>query len=325
MPSVGQGPITHFLGSSSTKQRQIVSRTVLHAIAEAGGGGINDGKGHNGSGGGNSGGGGGNGDAHSMGDENRDHGNSGLLQMLGRAWYSRVEADPEFAFKLFVECFNDACIIIAVNLAQKKDRFLKELEFVLCHISVSLLNDASLVWLLAPIATQAQAQGGTAGKGLGRLLASLPQHCFQKGSFSLAQRMGCFAYKGALYGVIGAAMGILGTLAADPSYVPPATEQPVLKAGLAWLIFMSCSSNTRYQAVNGMERLLYGALPSGPARIVTVGMRLGNNFLGSMNFVALAKALELQQPRQVKAQVAVAGGTEQAPSGNLLMSKVNRS
>eukprot|EP00897_Mesotaenium_endlicherianum_P004261 jgi/Mesen1/3863/ME000207S02873 len=88
---------------------------------------------------------------------------------------------------------------------------------------------------------------------------------------------------------------------------------------------MSCSSNTRYQAVNGMERLLYGALPSGPARIVTVGMRLGNNFLGSMNFVALAKALELQQPRQVKAQVAVAGGTEQAPSGNLLMSKVNRS
>lgn len=35
--------------------------------------------------------------------------------------------------------------------------------------------------------------------------------------------------------------------------------------------------------VNGLERLLYGSLPSSLARSLTVGMRLGNNFLGSVS------------------------------------------
>lgn len=52
------------------------------------------------------------------------------------------------------------------------------------HIAVSLLNDIGLVWMLAPIAGQS---GSAAG---GSFLASLPQHCFQAGAFSLQQRLG---------------------------------------------------------------------------------------------------------------------------------------
>ena len=38
----------------------------------------------------------------------------------------------------------------------------------------------------------------------------------------------------------------------------------------------------RYQVVNGVEQVLYGSMPPGPAKALTVGMRLGNNLLGSV-------------------------------------------
>ena len=44
-----------------------------------------------------------------------------------------MEADPSFAYKLCVECGLDAAIILSVNLATRKDKFLSQLEFVGCQ------------------------------------------------------------------------------------------------------------------------------------------------------------------------------------------------
>lgn len=42
----------------------------------------------------------------------------------------------------------------------------------------------------------------------------------------------------------------------------------------------------RYQVVNGVEQVLYTLMPAGPAKALTVGMRLGNNFLGSVRKIS---------------------------------------
>ncbi len=47
---------------------------------------------------------------------------------------ARAEADPAFLFKLGCECGLDLAIIMIVNLACRRDKFLKELDFVLSQV-----------------------------------------------------------------------------------------------------------------------------------------------------------------------------------------------
>ncbi|GAQ79701.1 Putative dual specificity phosphatase [Klebsormidium nitens] len=55
----------------------------------------------------------------------------------------------------------------------------------------------------------------------------------------------------------------------------------------------------RYQLVNGLEQVLYDVFSQhlGVARAATAAMRLGNNFLGSLNYVWPAQATQLAVPR----------------------------
>ena len=45
-----------------------------------------------------------------------------------------MEADPAFTFKLGCECGLDLAIIMIVNLACRRDKFFKELDFVLSQV-----------------------------------------------------------------------------------------------------------------------------------------------------------------------------------------------
>ena len=47
---------------------------------------------------------------------------------------ARVAADPAFGFKLGCECCLDLAIIMAVNLAHRRDRFLKDIDYVLSQV-----------------------------------------------------------------------------------------------------------------------------------------------------------------------------------------------
>ena len=47
---------------------------------------------------------------------------------------ARAEADPSFLFKLGCECGLDLAIILTVNLACRREKFLRELDFVLSQV-----------------------------------------------------------------------------------------------------------------------------------------------------------------------------------------------
>lgn len=69
------------------------------------------------------------------------------------------------------------------------------------------------------------------------------------------------------YGTVGLVMGTAGSSlvlglttlrsALDKGYRPPPTYQPVFGTGLGWLLFMSGSSNVRYNLINFLEDICY--------------------------------------------------------------------
>lgn len=64
---------------------------------------------------------------------------------------ARMEADPAFIFKLGCECGLDLAIIMVVNLACRRDKFFRELDFVLSQVRCPADTDclslpASIPW-----------------------------------------------------------------------------------------------------------------------------------------------------------------------------------
>lgn len=53
-----------------------------------------------------------------------------------------MEADPSFLFKLGCECGLDLVIILGVNLVCRREKFLKELDFVLSQVSLTTAESA---------------------------------------------------------------------------------------------------------------------------------------------------------------------------------------
>lgn len=86
-------------------------------------------------------------------------------------------------------------------------------------------------------------------------------------AYSLRARVACFSAKAVQYGAVGLVMGTLGSSLVlclttvrerlDREYEPPPTYQPVLGTGIGWLLFMSGSSNIRYNLINFLEDLAY--------------------------------------------------------------------
>lgn len=308
-PSPGRRPRRSFPTrgkNDSTRQRRGNPwYTKTRAVELSSGGG--DGKGGDGKGG--AGGGGGGWDAGDEGSENRPSGFNPLALFLA-GFKARTAADPNFPFKICLELLNDLTIILTVNFLARGERFFKEIQFVLCQAAVSLLNDTTLVYLLAPTGAKTVSQA----TGLKGYIASLPANLFESGSYSIAQRIGCVLYKGCIYSCIGLVMGLLGTQLVhtltdlqermDPAFEAPTEMQPVLKSGFAWMGFMGVNSNLRYQTVNGLERVVYAMAGDkvGLARAGSLLVRLGNNFLGSMTWIWWSSFLKLNEPRESKRQ-----------------------
>jgi hypothetical protein len=59
---------------------------------------------------------------------------------------SRAAADPDFLYKIAVECGIDALIILSVNYVARGDSFWDELEFVFCQV-LSRIVCAVMRWL----------------------------------------------------------------------------------------------------------------------------------------------------------------------------------
>lgn len=231
----------------------------------------------------------------------------GPLALLLRGVRGRLEADPYFTTKLLIECGLDAAIITGANIAARKERFLRELEFTFCHLAISLLSDFGLVYLLAPSTTRPPPVTGSLRARL--KLNLLPAHVFQLSPagqvpFSAKARLATFLLKGVQYGAIGLCMGALGAACVhgliiirehiDPTFEPPKSVQSILGTGAVWSGFMATSSNLRYNALTVLEDMMYLQGP-GMGKIGSFALRLVNNYAGAAQWVKVTSVHNIEQ------------------------------
>ncbi|XP_077222801.1 protein RETICULATA-RELATED 1, chloroplastic-like isoform X2 [Tasmannia lanceolata] len=87
--------------------------------------------------------------------------------------------------------------------------------------------------------------------------------------FSIDQRIGTYFYKGVLYASVGFACGLIGQgianliMTAKRSIKKSEGDIPVpplVKSAVLCGVFLGVSSNTRYQIINGLERVVEALL-----------------------------------------------------------------
>ena len=231
----------------------------------------------------------------------------GPLALLLRGVRGRLEADPYFGTKLLIECGLDAAIITGANLAARKERFWRELEFTFCHLAISLLSDFGLVYLLAPSTTRPPPVTGSLRARL--KLNLLPAHVFQvspvgKAPFTVKARFATLLLKGVQYGAIGLGMGALGALCVhgliytretfDPTFEPPKKVQSVLGTGAVWSGFMATSSNMRYNALTALEDAMWLRGPAA-GKVGSFVLRLANNWAGASQWVRVTSIHNIEE------------------------------
>ncbi|GAB4819025.1 hypothetical protein N2152v2_006071 [Parachlorella kessleri] len=270
------------------------------------------GSGSGGSFGGSSGGGGGGG-----GDDGKDEQPqkpTGGFRWKG--WEDRVAADPQFAYKVFIEQVIGVGASVAGDMAGRPNWGLNELDFVFATLVVGSIVNFALMWLLAPTAS---ATGGASLGFFQRLftehnlvaLGAPGGHMFQPG-FSVGSRLINFVYKGFIFAFIGLCSGLVGTAMSnglvalrkqlDPNFETKNTPPNVVGNASCWALHMGLSSNLRYQILNGLDMVLQPRIPTGLFRLFSAIVRSLNNMVGGVSFVMIAKVLGVQKAAEPLAE-----------------------
>jgi len=198
-----------------------------------------------------------------------------------------MAADANFPFKLGAEVCLDEVMTLLVNVGVRGS----PLEWglgaqlqVLCQMLTAAVNDIILVYCLAPVA-------GREKKNPDETRSKSPEiaHIFQEGDFTLGRRVRCYVDKGAFYAAVGAvsctfSMALALVLSGQMAQFTPTY---LFRALMTGALHMGVSANTRYQIVNGIERVLFGALPQNVAKIASVITRLSNNLLGARLWIVM--------------------------------------
>lgn len=265
-------------------------------IESSGGGGNGSSIGNSNNRGGGSGGGG---ESSAWGQsENNDGGKKntgGFLAAFLQGWKSRVEADPQFPFKVLMEELVGVSACVLGDMASRPNFGLDELDFVFSTLVVGSILNFLLMYLLAP-----SSSAMSAAEALPGIFSSCPtSHMFETGTYNVLERLGTFVYKGTVFAVVGFAAGLVGTALSntlisirkkmDPNFETPNKAPPTLLNASTWALHMGLSSNFRYQTLNGIEYLLAKGLPPFVFKTSVVVLRCLNNVIGGMSFVILAR------------------------------------
>ncbi|XP_072962680.1 protein RETICULATA, chloroplastic-like [Typha angustifolia] len=220
---------------------------------------------------------------------------------------NRMLADPTFLFKVGTEIVIDSCCATFAEVQKRGKDFWAEFELYAADLLVGVVVDIALVGLLAPYVRFGRPSMPTGFLGgITRVCGALPSSVFEAErpgcKFTLQQRIGTYFYKGVLYGSVGFVCGIVGqgianTIMTAKRSMKKSEEDipvpPLVKSAALWGVFLAVSSNTRYQIINGLERVVEGSplarrLPP-VAMAFTVGVRFANNIYGGMQFVDWAR------------------------------------
>lgn len=236
---------------------------------------------------------------------------AGLLGFAIRSWSllrNRMLADPSFLFKIGTEIVIDSCCATVAEVQKRGKDFWAEFELYVADLLVGVVVNVALVGMLAPFVRFGQPSSASSGF-LGRMLNAynaLPSSVFEAErpgcSFSAQQRLATYFYKGIMYGAVGFGCGIVGQgianliMTAKRSINKSEEDIPVpplIKSAALWGVFLSVSSNTRYQIINGLERVVeaspFAKKVPPVALAFTVGVRFANNIYGGMQFVDWAR------------------------------------
>ncbi|EOY33599.1 hypothetical protein QUC31_018859 [Theobroma cacao] len=231
----------------------------------------------------------------------------GFLMKCCSMLRNRMLADPSFLFKVGTEIVIDSCCATFAEMNKRGKDFWSEFELYLADVLVGVVVDIALVGMLAPYARfgQPSASRGVFGR-LQHSCAALPSSVFEAErpgcKFSVKQRIATYFYKGVLYGSVGFGCGLIGQGIANlimtaKRSIRKSDEDipvpPLVQSAVLWGVFLAVSSNTRYQIINGLERLVEASpvakrVPP-VAMAFTVGVRFANNIYGGMQFVDWAK------------------------------------
>ncbi|KAJ3680252.1 hypothetical protein LUZ60_016530 [Juncus effusus] len=225
---------------------------------------------------------------------------------------NRMLADPSFLFKVGTEIVIDSCCATFAEVQKRGKDFWNEFELYAADLLVGIVVDFALVGLLAPyVRFGAISASKSPLSRFNRICSSLPSSVFEAErpgcKFTVGQRIGTFFYKGVLYGSVGFVCGIVGQGIANAimtakrsvnkseEHVP---VPPLVKSAALWGVFLAVSSNTRYQIINGLERMVESSpvakgMPP-VAMAFTVGVRFANNIYGGMQFVDWARLTGVQ-------------------------------
>lgn len=229
---------------------------------------------------------------------------------------NRLLADPAFLFKVFTEIAIDSGCATFAEVQKRGKDFWNEFELYLSDLGVGIVLDIALVGMLAPYVSFGRAtSGGGSRARLSRAIQALPSSIFEAArpgrAFSVEQRGMAFVYKAVQYGIAGFSCGVVGQGIASsimtlkrkfrPAGVQHDEEVAVpsiFKSAALWGVFMGVSSNTRYQIINGLERVVESSpvtrrMPP-VALAFTVGIRFANNIYGGMQFVDWARLAGVQ-------------------------------
>ncbi|KAL2536247.1 reticulata-related 1 [Forsythia ovata] len=203
---------------------------------------------------------------------------------------NRMLVDPSFLFKVGTEVVIDSCCATFAEVKQRGKDFWAEFELYAADLLVGIVVDIALVGMLAPYARigKRSVSSGFLGR-LQHVCGALPSSVFEAErpgiKFSLQQRIATYFYKS--LGGLGTVSNLFAASVMSVVYF----HQSIL--GPLSCVFLAVSSNTRYQIINGLERVVEASplakqIPP-VAMAFTVGVRFANNIYGGMQFVDWAK------------------------------------
>ena len=217
------------------------------------------------------------------------------------AWRDKMLADPDFAYKLFIEETVGLGIAMSGTIAARGKDLLKELDYFLTDCAVGAVLNFVLIWLLAPTVAVRAATSGS----LGTYISTLPAFVLAEGKFTVGQRAMAGLYKGSLFAFCGFLGSVGGTTLAfmllkirqllDPLNSADKPLPNVVNNSLGWASFMFVSTNPRYQIVNGIERGVTAVASPAVSKASSLALRTGNNLIGGSTWVLWARFIGLQK------------------------------
>ncbi|KAG0541070.1 hypothetical protein BDA96_03G464300 [Sorghum bicolor] len=226
-----------------------------------------------------------------------------------KGFRERLLADELFLTKLGIECGIGLVAKTAAELQKRGDNFFKEIEVVISDVVMAIVADVMLVYLPAPT-IGLQPPIARNASAIASFFSSCPDNAFQIAlagrSFTLVQRIGAFVRNAAKLLVVGTTASLVGTSVTSAALKAKAAvnkdeavEIPVLQTSIAYGIYMSISSNLRYQLLAGVleQRILEPLLHNQKLLLSAMCfmVRSGNTFLGSLLWIDYARWIGVQK------------------------------